>query len=243
MPEQAAELDRVLARQRSHCNWTRLAVVWVTVLSLIGMALLRGGKRASLVGLPRCSATDWLLQLIFLLICILAGFVGARLVLRDSNIKQKAGYQSSELLWTYPRVIKFQAVALLAGIVSTALGLGGGVVLMPLLLAQGSPPLAASATSVYVILYVSASSWFQLFLDGQLLLDYALFLGILAAGGTLLGVFLVTRLLRRSPRQSPLLFLLAGLMLAATLLLPVFAVPRALRRSSNIWAFRSPCAR
>lgn len=78
--------------------------------------------------------------------------------MRESNLKRIAGY-TLDRKWTLIQVLKLSGFALLIGLISSAVGLGGGVVIMPLLLAQNNPPSVSSATSIYIIVYISASSW------------------------------------------------------------------------------------
>ena len=88
-------------------------------------------------------------------------------------------------------MLKLSLIAVTVGLVSSAVGLGGGVVIMPLLLSSDNPPSVASATSVYIILYISASSWIQLWIDDFLVYDYALYFSLFVVGGSILGVCLL----------------------------------------------------
>ncbi len=167
-----------------------MAIIWIDFGGLLIVSLLRGGKASSLIGLPRCSAFDWLLQLCFALLCLLTAFVAARIVLRDSRIKTTTGY-TLDKQWTCAPMVKLIGTSVLIGAISSGTGLGGGVVLMPLLLSYELPPSVASATSVYIILYISGSSWIQLWLDGSLHYEYAFYFSIFIFVGTLLGSLLL----------------------------------------------------
>ena len=43
---------------------------------LIGVSILRGSKGDSLVGIERCSAPDWSLQGLLLVVCLLGSIIG-----------------------------------------------------------------------------------------------------------------------------------------------------------------------
>jgi len=56
------------------------------------MNLLRGGKKfKSIVGIERCSVIDWLLQLLYLVICGVLCKISVKKLLITQEIKERAG--------------------------------------------------------------------------------------------------------------------------------------------------------
>ena len=85
-------------------------------------------------------------------------------------------------------------LSILVGIISGSLGLGGGVVITPMLLSTNKTPSVASATSLYIILYISTSTWLQLLLSDTLNIEYGLFEGGFVFIGALLGLWVIRRI-------------------------------------------------
>ena len=104
------------------------------------------------------------------------------------------------------RIILFSFVG---GWVSGAFGLGGGAVFNPLLLSFGVPPSVASSTGMYMIIFATLSSTIQYCLSNLLDLSYSLWVGSWCVIGTLLGMALMDKLMRKLKRESPLVFLLS----------------------------------
>ena len=88
--------------------------------------------------------------------------------------------------------------SMLVGIISGSLGLGGGVIITPMLLSTNKTPSVASATSLYMILYISTSTWFQLLLSNTLNIEYGLYVGGFVFVGALLGLWVIRRLIEKT---------------------------------------------
>lgn len=111
------------------------------------------------------------------------------------------------------------AVGVAAGIASGLLGIGGGIVMVPLLVAVlGLTQHRAHATSLAAIVLIAAAGAIRFALDGSIDLVAA---GLLAAGG-LLGAPLGARTLDRI-RERPLMIGFGVLNLAVAALLIVSA--------------------
>jgi uncharacterized membrane protein YfcA len=103
------------------------------------------------------------------------------------------------------------SIGLVAGVFSTVFGVGGGLVIVPLLVAFAAfTPHAATATSLGAILLTATSGVVLYTLRGEVDVAYAALLGVPAMGGALVGAQLQQRI---SGRALTVAFsiLLAGL--------------------------------
>jgi uncharacterized membrane protein YfcA len=82
-------------------------------------------------------------------------------------------------------------LGLVGGFISGSLGLGGGTIFNPILLKMGVPPEVSSATSMYLVFFSTASSSFVYFIYGILDIYYALWLGLWAVVGTIVGLYIL----------------------------------------------------
>lgn len=127
---------------------------------------------------------------------------------------------------------------------SGGLGIGGGVVITPLLLSSGQPPSVASVTSVYIIFFSTLSSFIQFMCLGTLNYQYALFNGGFVLVGSLLGLWLIGKWVRRSNKQSILVFLLCFMSFlgaAAIATTHAFKAESQIDEGINIWKFDEIC--
>jgi uncharacterized membrane protein YfcA len=96
-------------------------------------------------------------------------------------------------------VARLVAIGLVAGVFSAVFGVGGGIVLVPLLLLLAAyTPHAAAATSLGVILMTSLAGVVLYALRGEVRPAYAALVGIPAVAGAIVGTGLQHRLSGRA---------------------------------------------
>jgi len=94
---------------------------------------------------------------------------------------------------------RLAAIGLVAGVFSTLFGVGGGIVVVPLLVGLAAfPAHAAAATSLGAILVTAAAGVVLYALRGEVQPAYAALVGLPAVVGALAGVHLQQRLSGRA---------------------------------------------
>lgn len=89
-------------------------------------------------------------------------------------------------------------IGLVAGLFSSLFGVGGGIVIVPLLLlAARCPPHVATATSLAAIGITALAGSTRYGFEGHLHLGYAVLVGLPAAAGAVLGATLAQRVAAR----------------------------------------------
>jgi hypothetical protein len=85
-------------------------------------------------------------------------------------------------------VLRLVAIGIVAGVFSALFGVGGGIVLVPLLmLLAGFAPHRATATSIGAILLTATAGALLYALRGDVHVGYALLVGVPAMAGALVG--------------------------------------------------------
>ena len=105
---------------------------------------------------------------------------------------------------------------------SGALGLGGGAIFNPLLLNLGIPPVVASATAMYMIIYSTGASTLSYALSGSIDTQVAAWSGLWCMIATLVGMHVLNKWLKHSRRHSILVFLLCFILLLSAISVPIF---------------------
>ncbi|KAF8307260.1 hypothetical protein C4B63_17g30 [Trypanosoma cruzi] len=99
--------------------------------------------------------------------------------------------------WSNSTTILYPLVSVVAGVASAMLGIGGGLVLGFILYDVGLIPEEASVTGGVVTLFLAFSSALSLLIESHLLIDYG---GVLFACGivsTILGQFVLMRIIKK----------------------------------------------
>eukprot|EP00198_Chlamydomonas_reinhardtii_P008511 XP_001697848.1 predicted protein [Chlamydomonas reinhardtii] len=118
-------------------------------------------------------------------------------------------------------------VTFAAGLTGGMLGLGGGMVMGPLLLHLGVHPQVTAATSGAMVLFSSSTALLQFALAGELNAQYAAVFAAASAVAALAGTLVVAGLVRRSGRPSIVVLALAGVMGLGLVSVAVFGLQRA----------------
>lgn len=117
---------------------------------------------------------------------------------------------------------KLVVFALLGGWVSGALGLGGGAIFNPLLLSMGVPPKVSSSTGMYMIMFSTAASSSIYILYRMLNLEYAIWIGVWCAIGSMVGLVTLESINKKLNRQSPIVIVLSFVLGLSAILVPIF---------------------
>jgi len=167
----------------------KLLVLWTVLLLAV---VLRGGKGASsLVGIEMCSWLYWGVTAAMVLVLLILSFL----------------YKQEEvsILLTFG-----------VGTLSSIVGIGGGLVLNPMLLAAGMDPTSTTATvSVLLLMSCSAAST-MLALAGAIPLVPMCVLTLASFLGSLSGKTIIGWIVAKTGRTSTLVFLLAAFMICSS---------------------------
>ena len=148
-----------------------------------------------------CSLGQWGFRFFLYAVVILAVGLGACLTRRSQAAREASGVRplAGDITWSIPMCIGIPLLSYGVGIVAGLLGLGGGELMAPLLLAIGMLPQVASATSAFMITFTSSADVVHYTFQGVLTpypgyVIWALCLGFCSAlTGRLLAVTVTTK--------------------------------------------------
>ena len=130
------------------------------------------------------------------------------------------------------------------GWVAGALGLGGGVIFNPLLLAMGVPPKVSSATGMYIITFSKIATCLIYLLYGLLQMDYALWIAFWSTVGAVAGLKGANWYMQKFGRQSIIVFCLTFILVISSIGVPFFGIIDLKKKADvgeDIKAFGSIC--
>ncbi|KAJ3065021.1 hypothetical protein HK102_008051, partial [Quaeritorhiza haematococci] len=200
------------------------------LLTLLALMLTTVGRDR----VPACSPAYWVLSMIPLLLAAGTTVLVGMQLRKEYRLKH-GGDSKAELdglqpvedargewVWNFKTTVGFPLISFISGIIAGALGVGGGILVGPLLLEMSKNPdaLKTSALSSLLVLFTATASTFQYFLLGRLDMSYV---GWFSAFTILTGAaaqVVVHRAIKRTGRKSFIVFFLAlGLGIAAVLTL------------------------
>lgn len=108
-----------------------------------------------------------------------------------------SGEEHHNVGWESFKLALFWIIVLILGVLGGAVGLGGGVLVTPLLLELHVHPQTAAATSTTITLFASTLATVAFGLDGRLNLEYVAVYAPICLVGGFIGVFLLSGLIRK----------------------------------------------
>lgn len=112
--------------------------------------------------------------------------------------------------------------AIVGGFVGGLLGLGGGIIFVPVLLAVGVPPHVVVATSSFIIVFTALAGSLSRVLSGQIYLSYIIPLAIGSVTGARLGAKYVKKI---SSQKVLILFYVILFLAGIRMIIKAFGVP------------------
>lgn len=203
-----------------------LACLGILILITLHSIFLGGKGGPSVVGIKTCSATYWVLMvLLFPVLFGITWYIAGQLV-KLYHFKRLCGFQflNSDIEWTEKRTYITMAVATGAGCLSSLLGVGGGMLINPLLLEMGVAPDCTAATSSLMILFTSISAVAQYGIIGRIQWDYAAFLFILGLLGSIVGQHALGVIVKKYKSQSYILLAMLLIIVPGGILLTITAL-------------------
>lgn len=193
-----------------------LILLWIGLLVL---TLLKGGKGVeSLVGIT-CES-PWYSVLLGCQFLWMLGFAlvfGFKL-LRDQRERQKVSYPflDDDVVWDMKSLRFYGAFTFVAGIVAGLIGIGGGMVLGPLMLVMGINPRVSTATTATMVVLTSSSVAVIFVTSGIVPWQYAALFFSICLFGSILGKSKIDGYVKKTGRPSLLILILAVIIALAT---------------------------
>jgi uncharacterized membrane protein YfcA len=236
------ELLQLDQRQYPKEKIVYLLLLW---LGLSFITLLLGGKGVdSIIGIT-CHS-PWYAMLVtiqFLYTFTFAGLFGSKLV-KQHNMRVNVQYpfQPHDVLWDYSKLRYFSSMTFIAGLVAGLIGIGGGMILGPLLMIEGVHPRVSSATTATMIVLTSSTVSIMFVISGLVPWDYALFFFAICMSGAFVGKRYIDAYVNKTGMTSLLIGMLASIIACGMLGCFVILV---MKLQNNNWCldgFKPFCA-
>ena len=124
--------------------------------------------------------------------------------------------------WKAHRLIIIWAFVVCVGIIAGMVGLGGGVLIGPLMIELAVHPQSAAATSTLIVLFSSTIATVTFALYGRINLSYFAVYGPVCLVGGIVGTFVLSGLIRKWRMASLVTLMLSGLVVVSAALVAAF---------------------
>ena len=213
---------KILHEDDNPLHWDAILYVLFLELIVIIDQLIEGSNRVpSFIGIKKCSIIYWFVFLLYVGVMLYFIKYSIQRVYNHINLKKKIiPNYSSEVIQNVENNIKYVVgISIIAGIVSSSLGIGGGMITNPAFASLGMDPKESSSTSNFLIIVTAIAATFMFILSGQLEINYSICLGTFCTIAAFIGSFYILKYINKTGRSSVLLvimeyFLIASLFIA-----------------------------
>ena len=163
------QVEREIYKDQFLLRWDKLQYVLFPFLIMAILSILRESNIVS-----KCSLLYWVLILLFALTVIIFDYFVLLHIEKEYNYRKLINfpYDAKDINWNRDTIIKLNAIGFIAGFIAGTIGIGGGVVLGPILLDLGIHPIVGTVTTNFLVLITSSSTTFQFILFEMLNFQY-----------------------------------------------------------------------
>ncbi|XP_010267808.1 PREDICTED: uncharacterized protein LOC104604926 [Nelumbo nucifera] len=225
--------------------WKKLGILVMIWFSFFALQLIRGDKKAedgqSIIQIEPCGVAYWTISASQVPLAI----IFTAWILYHTREQGQASHKQIGVPITRQPSSKllFPIMALLAGGLGGVFGIGGGMLISPLLLQVGILPEVTAATCSFMVLFSSSMSAVQYLLAGVNHINKIIIFSIGTFVASLLGLLVVQRAIVKYGRASLIVFSVSTVMAISTVLVTTFGAINVWKdyTSGKYMGFRLPC--
>ena len=235
------QVEREIYKDQFLLRWDKLQFVLFPFLIMAILSILRESNIVS-----KCSLLYWILILLFALTVIIFDYFVLLHIEKEYNYRKLINfpYDAKDINWTRDTIIKLNFIGFIAGFIAGTIGIGGGVVLGPILLDLGIHPIVGTVTTNFLVLITSSSTTFQFILFEMLNFQYGFLCIIFSALGSYCGTYLVNNYVKNTGKQSFIVLILFFVVVISAVVLPLSSLINIFndyRKGIDIFEFDSLC--
>lgn len=155
---------------------------------------------------PQCSTLYWLQLLAMLIMCFIFTLAGAYVLKNRTD-----GGAEGNLTWTPTNMWLYPCLSVVAGFLGGFLGIGGGIIMGPLLLELGMSAEANQATTAMFVFLSSSLATIQFVVLGKTMPQFVFWFTTWVVLATFIGQTLIDYMLRVYQRSSLIVLSIAGI--------------------------------
>jgi len=234
-------IQRELYKDQFLIRWDKLKFVIIPFFIMAFLSLLRESNMVS-----KCSLIYWSLIFLFVIIVLIFDYFVIIHIEKEYDYRRFINfpYDDKDIKWTRNTIVKLSAIGFVAGFVAGTVGIGGGVILGPILLDLGIHPIVSSVTTNFLVLITSSSTTFQFILFKLLNFEYGFFCITFSALGSYCGTYLVNNYVKNTGKQSFIVLVLFMVVIISAVALPLSSLINIIedyRNGIDIFEFESLC--
>ena len=231
-------LQKIYKAERRYIPFRKIPAI-LCVFILVALASLARGSRTvkSAVGLVFCSGSYWLLSFLTILLLLNIFALCSWYIMNTYKHKVENNYQfdAFDIKWTVSDCGTLGFFGFFAGLIGSIIGVGGAIIMNPVLLRYKLRPEVVTATSTSIIVFTSGISALQYAIAGRINLEYALWTASFSFIGAAIGVFVLKKIVEKYRRTSIIIMALAVAMGLSAVISATYGIYTTVKTETDFW--------
>ena len=230
------KVTTIYQEEKKIIAWVPLCYFFLLAGASILFSLVKGNSASkSIVGIEACSAGYFGVTVAYLGFMFLMNFASSVYLVRKTQICERTNYvfDEGDIHWTYGKCGYVTLCSVVAGMVVGLLGMGGGNLIGPMLLALGVRPEISTISSSFTIFISSGTASAQYFITGVIDLQYSAWFFGLSVLGSILGILVLRKIAIKKQRVSLLIFCLFFILFSSLVIIPTIGVLNAIKQNQE----------
>ena len=200
-----------------------LFIIGLEIIVIVDQFLEGNARLPSFIGIVRCSLSYWGIFVSYILISLLFLQIAYSMVKSHMEKRKQIDplFKDDRMNNVSDHIIKVILVGILAGIISSMVGIGGGMITNPMFASLGLDPKESSSTSNFLIITTATASTFLFSFAGQLNYKFALWMLIPCSVSAFIGSFFILAYINKTKKSSILLIIMLYFLIASMLIIMV----------------------
>ena len=205
----------------------RIKFIAILEVSVVIDQLIEGNaKLPSFIGVTRCSFFYWVIFLAYIGVSLYMIKVAIEEVQTHLHKRKMLdpSFKSDVMDNVSKNIIYVVCIAVVAGIVSSMVGIGGGMITNPMFASLGLDPKESSSTSNFLIITTAIASTFLFSFAGQLNFSFAFWVAVPCIIAAFIGSFMILQYINRTKKNSILLVIMLYFLIASMIIIVFKAI-------------------
>merc|ERR1719214_144979 len=142
--------------------------------------------------------------------------------------------------WPLNKILMYQTMALITGLLAGLVGIGGGLIFSPFLLITGVEPAVAVATSATCVIFTSSSTTLQYMFIDRIHMALAVFYGLVNVASSAIGTKMVHFLQANFAKQRSIITFIVAAAVGISAIMAVYKAFQEFKSPHNAARLKTP---
>lgn len=231
------DILQIIEEEKSIMPFGKLLYFILVMILMVVLNNLQADKN-----IKKCSPSYWGVLFLFIATSLVLTLFAVSVIKSQHNRKEECGYNrisKNEIVLNSRRILIILLVSFSIGVISAGAGIGGTLMMVPILLQIGYSPEVASTSSLFSVIFKSFSTVFLYYLEGKLYIQYVLWFNLFTIIVTSIITYRLFAYIKRTGKSYIIVLFLAIVLFVCAFMLPINIIYK--NWGPSLWQLKNFC--